>query len=99
MEEKAKSDQNGGMTDKELDERHLRLQNRITEVMLRVFAVQSFLQQEGVCTAAEVDARIEEIRPRFDALVAKSLAEQTEKQLQQAIDQLLRELPDTGPKQ
>lgn len=65
--------------------------NRISELELRLYALQTILQQRVGFVAADVERRIEEMRPAWDANYQKHLAEAIDEQRREALRRLLEE--------
>jgi hypothetical protein len=77
------------MSDEEIRALWAGTQDRITELFSQVCAIQTFLQQAGLFSAAEVQQRAEEIRTSWSTGVQSDLAESREKQAREQIRLLL----------
>jgi hypothetical protein len=83
------------MTDEEIRALWMQSQNRITELLLQVAALQTLLQQAGHFSKADVEQRIEEIRTFWAARYQQNLAEWLEKDTHEQLRRLLESYEGT----
>ena len=73
----------------ELRKLYQEIQNRITDFSLRLLAIQTLLQERGVFSNADVEARLEELQQLWALRLRTNLHEGLEKRKQELMRQLL----------
>jgi len=85
------------MTDEEIRQMWLKAEDRITDLMFRILALQTLLQEQGRFSSASVDERIQTIRSDWESRAEHHLRDQRERQAQEELRRLLESFE--GPKQ
>jgi len=83
------------MSDEEIKALWIQTHDRITELFLRVIALQTLLQQTGAFSDADVQRRIEEIQNSWSASFRQDLLESRRKQAEEQIRLLLESYEGT----
>jgi len=76
--------------DPELRDVFFHLAGRINELLFRVFALQTLLQQQGILAKNDVEQRVEELRAVWSASMERQQIEYLEKTTQQMNEDVRR---------
>jgi len=83
------------MADEDIRTLLISAHERITELSLLTYALQTLLQQTGVFSSVDVEARVEELRTAFSEKFQLHLGELHEQQARERLRQLLQSYEGT----